>query len=749
MRLNLLRTRVARRVLLLFLLGAILPVTLLAIYGYNYLAGALEERARQDLRAQAKSGGMMVLDRLGGLSATLSQLAALPLPLLEAEGSLVPLNGAPMGPRFLSLYLRRADGTLHALRGDSVAFPPLTPVQQQHLRSGGIALVVDPTRGRDPDVYLVSPTDQRRAELWGKIDATSVWRSDPGRSLAAPGMGICLRVADGPTLACGGESFAAALTSADDGSPIHFRMSNDLWMGAEWTLFLGRMYAAPSWRLGIAVSEAAVRAPLAGFRLNLFLGLLLLLVVVFFLTHVQLRRQMQPLEALEAGTRRVAAGNFDVPVTVQSRDEFATLAASFNGMAEELRAQFLAREALEQVNNAALGSPDPHAVVAAIFERRGVLFGGSGLTLALARGDDPFWWRVKNDVLFGQDHPGRDVSPPAHELDELRARPEGFVVCRGERGRSYFEPAGEVQRCEVVVIPFFRGGELAGALVRPSTAQEEAAAAPMAVLHAHATQVGVAIANTKLLDQLDSLSWGALTALARTIDAASPWTAGHSERVTQGAVEIGRRLQLSDDDLDLLHRGGLLHDIGKIGVPTHILDKPGALTEEEILAVRAHPAIGARILAPIAAFRRAIPLVLHHHEALDGSGYPHGLSGEQIPLIVRILTVADVFDALVSERPYRAAWPAERAIALLREGAGTKFDVQAVEALEAATATGWRPRADGLILTPEAMVPTRRNSSGKQRITTNTMTLWPAAEREALGGSAARRLEGRADPVDA
>lgn len=744
MRLNLLRTRVARRVLLLFLLGAILPVTVLSIYGYDYLASALEERARADLRAEAKSGGMMVLDRIGALGATLAQLAALPRPLLESDGALAPSAGS-MGPRFNSLHLRLEDGTLRALRGDSIALPALSVAQRQHLRTGGIVLLVDPSRDRDPDVYLVSATDQRRAELWGRIDPASVWRSDPGRSLASPGVSICLRVASGATLACGNTSFATALSAAEDGAPLAFRSGNESWMGAEWTLFLGRMYAAPSWRLGIAVSEASVRAPLARFRQNLFLGLVLLLVVVFFLTHVQLRRQMQPLEALEAGTRRVAAGNFTEPVTVQSRDEFATLAESFNGMADDLRAQFLAREAMAEVSNAALGSPNPTAVMEAIFRGRSVLFGGSGLTLALARGDDPFWWRVKNDVLFGQGQPPRDISPPAHELDELRARPEGFVVRRGERSRSYFEPPGEVLLREAVVIPLFREGELAGALVRPSAPEEEGAPAPLARLKAHATQIGVAIANTKLLDQLDSLSWGALTALARTIDAASPWTAGHSERVTQGAVEIGRRLGLPDDDLDLLHRGGLLHDIGKIGVPTHILDKPGALTEEELVAVRAHPAIGARILAPIAAFRRAIPLVLHHHEALDGSGYPHGLSGDQIPLIVRILTVADVFDALVSERPYRAAWPAERAIALLQEGSGTKFDPRAVGALAAATSTGWRPRADGLILTPEAVVPARRSSGGKARMSSNSMVLWPAAEPELDAASPGRLVSSSPD----
>jgi putative nucleotidyltransferase with HDIG domain len=193
------------------------------------------------------------------------------------------------------------------------------------------------------------------------------------------------------------------------------------------------------------------------------------------------------------------------------------------------------------------------------------------------------------------------------------------------------------------------------------------------------------------IEQLDSLSWGALTALARTIDAVSPWTAGHSERVTLGALEIGRRLGLGQEELDLLQRGGLLHDIGKLGVPPAILDKPGSLTAEERAIVQRHTTLGTEILEPMAAFRDLIPLVLHHHEALDGSGYPHGLTGSQIPLLVRILTVSDVYDALVSDRPYRAAWPREEAVAFLRNGAGIRFDATIVKVFIEAVLGGWAP----------------------------------------------------------
>jgi HD-GYP domain-containing protein (c-di-GMP phosphodiesterase class II) len=131
---------------------------------------------------------------------------------------------------------------------------------------------------------------------------------------------------------------------------------------------------------------------------------------------------------------------------------------------------------------------------------------------------------------------------------------------------------------------------------------------------------------------------------------------------------------LGAPDLDRLHRGGLLHDVGKIGVPPDVLNKAGSLTPDELDVVRAHPALGARILSPIQAYADLLPLVLSHHELLDGSGYPNHLRGEEIPLLVRVLTVADVFDALVSERPYRGAWHARKALAYIAGGAGHTFD---------------------------------------------------------------------------
>ena len=205
----------------------------------------------------------------------------------------------------------------------------------------------------------------------------------------------------------------------------------------------------------------------------------------------------------------------------------------------------------------------------------------------------------------------------------------------------------------------------------------------MAVAEQLANQLAVGLSNARLITRLNGLSYGALSALARTVDANSPWTSGHSERVAALSLRIAQQLQLPIDELHTLYRGGLLHDIGKIGVPAYILDLHGPLSEEEQTLMRRHPELGANILTPIAAFADAVPIVLFHHERVDGTGYPQGRKGDDIPFLARLLSVADVYDALVSDRPYRTGMQSLHAVALIVADAGAGFDPALVDAFVA------------------------------------------------------------------
>jgi putative nucleotidyltransferase with HDIG domain len=169
-----------------------------------------------------------------------------------------------------------------------------------------------------------------------------------------------------------------------------------------------------------------------------------------------------------------------------------------------------------------------------------------------------------------------------------------------------------------------------------------------------------------------------LTSLSRAIEARDPYTRGHSDRVTEIAEAIARQLGWDEERLALLQVGGSLHDVGKLGVSDEVLAKPGRLDEGELEQIREHPRLGARILLRIAAFRAAIPYVLYHHERWDGNGYPSGRAGEEIPLEARVLAVADAFDAMTSDRPYRRALDYDAAVAEVARCGGTQFDPQIV-----------------------------------------------------------------------
>ncbi len=158
-----------------------------------------------------------------------------------------------------------------------------------------------------------------------------------------------------------------------------------------------------------------------------------------------------------------------------------------------------------------------------------------------------------------------------------------------------------------------------------------------------------------------------LFTLARSIEGKDPYTHGHCERLANYSAHLGRQLGLSKDEITALQRAGIVHDVGKIAVPDAILLKPGRLTEDEWTVIRQHPTVGERICAPLKSFRLVLPIIRHHHEKYDGSGYPDGLRAEAIPLSARILQIVDVFDALTTERPYKKALSIADAMQTIRE----------------------------------------------------------------------------------
>jgi HD-GYP domain-containing protein (c-di-GMP phosphodiesterase class II) len=182
-------------------------------------------------------------------------------------------------------------------------------------------------------------------------------------------------------------------------------------------------------------------------------------------------------------------------------------------------------------------------------------------------------------------------------------------------------------------------------------------------------------------DRLKEMLFSLVRCLTAALDARDPYTWGHSERVARISVRLAQELELSHAFCSELYLGGLLHDIGKIGVPDHVLRKPGKLEPEEMALVREHPVIGDAIVSHVKQLAHLRVMVRNHHEQFDGGGYPDHLAGNQIPLPARILAVADACDAMVSDRPYRPGMPQERIVAIFEAGTGQQWDPVVVNAL--------------------------------------------------------------------
>ncbi len=246
----------------------------------------------------------------------------------------------------------------------------------------------------------------------------------------------------------------------------------------------------------------------------------------------------------------------------------------------------------------------------------------------------------------------------------------------------------------IVVVPVEKEGNLFGWLVgcnkrlgdniaavqQSQTLQDEIGSIEASTLEAAALMLGSHAANNLLFREKEMLVVEVIHTLVGVIEAKDVYTCGHSDRVALIASRLGSELGLSNQECQDIFLSGLLHDIGKIGVADDILLKPDRLTAEEFLQIKQHPERGARLLRGLKPLEKLIPGILHHHEAIDGTGYPNGLKGDSIPLMAKILAVADAFDAMTSTRPYRMGMPLPKAEEILRNGSGTQWDSKVVDA---------------------------------------------------------------------
>ncbi|HEX2767875.1 MAG TPA: HD domain-containing phosphohydrolase, partial [Geobacteraceae bacterium] len=449
------------------------------------------------------------------------------------------------------------------------------------------------------------------------------------------------------------------------------------------SVFMKPAFQYDTWTVLAVQSRRDSLGPARSFKNTFLLVVLLTIFVVIFVSSVLIRRNLVPLAILREGAGRLSRGDFNSRVEISSGDEFEDLAVSFNDMSQQIGKQFTRLSEMGKLVQSILEAHDRGKIVDLVMSSFRHSVHCEWLGISLTDSDNPFHViTFYNNASAGVPAGTRQFKTvlSREEFETIRATTGILHVTGADRFTTLLAPmaaegGGEFYLFPVSIKDRFLGLLILGYRLAPEQVREELARAGQI-----ADELANALDNVRLIDELNCLNLGIIKTLANAVDAKSPWTAGHSERVTMLALEIGKEMGVSERELDLLHWGGLFHDMGKIGVPEEILDKPGKLTEEEFALIKKHPGKGAEILAPIRAYNGAIPIVAQHHERFDGEGYPLGLSGEEIYLGARILAVADVFDALYSDRPYRQGWEIGKVIAYLEENAGRNFDPVVVKA---------------------------------------------------------------------
>ena len=398
------------------------------------------------------------------------------------------------------------------------------------------------------------------------------------------------------------------------------------------------------------------------------------------------RRVSDPLVELADGARRISDGDFSTKVHVPGGNELTVLGETFNDMTDSLRdrSETLTKKVLElamlyEMSRALGATLDMDDLLGSTLDSALRIFDLDVGYVALRDRDTG---SLEIRAVRGGD------TVDAGEAEAVRSSMAEWVVREG-RPLIFNPDPGSAAETQIdaltgakaaLCVPLVSAEGTIGAItVGSSDAEYRFNSDDVRLLSTIGNHVTIAVGNIELFTSLQEAYLATVRSLAAAVDAKDSYTRGHSDKVATYATMIAQRMILSHDQLTALEMAAYLHDIGKIGVPEGILLKPGRLSDEEMSQMRHHPLIGANILKPVAFPWAITPIVRHHHEYWDGNGYPAGLKGEEIPLLARILCVADSYEAMTADRPYRAGRSASEAAIELSSCAGSQFDPRVVE----------------------------------------------------------------------
>jgi HD-GYP domain-containing protein (c-di-GMP phosphodiesterase class II)/sensor domain CHASE-containing protein len=394
----------------------------------------------------------------------------------------------------------------------------------------------------------------------------------------------------------------------------------------------------------------------------------------------------KPLRRLAAAAVAMADGDLHQELPTQRHDEIGSLAQAFNTMSAHVaaRVEGLSEKtqslALEISNLSAFGAtlaqtPDPHAELRRLADMIRAMLDGDAAGVFLV-----YDGHTTRAAFSGTDR----CAVPSPAADELAAwavlSGRGLEIRDAETDEHLSALArGTNQLRSFLVVPLARQEGVVGALTVGFCDPHDFGPEELPLLTTIGGQIAIALQNAEAYEKLDRMYLETVTALAAAMEAKDQYTASHADSLAAMAVAVGGRMGLSDGELRMLQYAAVLHDIGKIGIPGNILNKPAALTRDEFETMAQHTIIGERIISRIDYLVPIARIIRSAHERWDGTGYPDGSRGEEIPLASRILLVCDAFDAMTTDRPYRAALPVDEALSELSRHAGSQFDPRVVD----------------------------------------------------------------------
>jgi putative nucleotidyltransferase with HDIG domain len=684
-------SKIASRIFLTFVACALVPVVCLSGLFYLKFTRSLETQNEKMLGQIVKSQAKALFDRLNLAEQELDLLCSMGAPGLESSKDLSGRLRDRLRENFKNIGFFKNPGK-------GVPLLDRSPIDSLNLSADDVKHLADRKPliaelnffGSKPFI-IVAHFDDAGTSIEGFLAAEMnfdfLWSANVLDNLP-PDTGLCvLNSSRVPIYSTEPElfhlaDFLKAETQSTTSGIFEFSISDETYVASYSQMFLKPRYKLPHWTLMIFRAKSDVLKPIENFKKTfqwIIFGTILLVVL---LSIARIRKSMVPVAELIKGVDRIAIKDFSQDIHISSNDEFEVLAAAFNQMAGKLDHSFKTLSARAEIDRAVLSTLDRDTIIKEAIMRISdcVTCDTYGLclidsTLSLS-GQVFYKSEVHRQAILSKTV---TITPKVFSL--LKELPAHVLLRKDDLILDCLLPETDFQMPCTLLLPIRFNSKVIAVLWIGVKTNKEFSEEDISVARQIGDQLSIALSNANLVTELSEMSWGTLQALARMVDAKSAWTAGHSLRVTELAQKVGGKLNLDPKSLEALHRASLLHDIGKVGVPSALLDKSSKLTDEEFQIIKGHPALGARIIEPIKPFKELMPIIAQHHERYDGGGYPYGYAADQIHWGARILAVADVFDALASDRPYRKAMPIGQIFELMQKESGRQFDPAAVSAL--------------------------------------------------------------------